>query len=213
MRSNASLDIEIRDNFLPLIASARDTALLDSWTSTPRGTLALLLLLDQFPRNVYRGDPLAFASDKKALAVASQAILKRQDRDKGMGFLEQQFIYLPVMHEESLVGQVASVSLYQDWLDRQNAATSSPPEEKSEASAPLDSQVPESAAEVRGAPEPSLEERRQYAGIALWHANMHAETILRFGRYPGRNRVLGRENTPEEEDFLKEFPHGLPFKM
>jgi uncharacterized protein (DUF924 family) len=89
---------------------ARDGAL-DHWTATPRGTLALLILLDQLSRNLYRGSPEAFAADAKARAMAGAAIDAGHDRC--LGPVERVFLYLPFEHAEDAADQDLSVRLFE----------------------------------------------------------------------------------------------------
>jgi uncharacterized protein (DUF924 family) len=77
------------------------------WRATPSGTLALLILLDQFPRNMFRGSARAFASDARALEVAKYAL--DRDLDAGVAGDPRQFFYLPLMHSEILADQERSV--------------------------------------------------------------------------------------------------------
>lgn len=127
----------------------------DAWGETPEGSLALCILLDQVPRNVFRGTPRAFASDARALAVARVAV----ERGFDLGMREEQrvFLYLPFEHSESLDDQRAAVRLF--------AARTADP---------------------------------------LWldYACLHLAVIRRFGRFPHRNAVLGRETTPQEAAWL-----------
>jgi uncharacterized protein (DUF924 family) len=102
------IDAEIKSQFLDLISDARASRL-SSWTEQPQGTLALLLLLDNFPRNVFRGTPDAFSSDGMALDVAVAAIAKGQHRE--LAPLQQIFFHLPFTHDERLISQVACVAL------------------------------------------------------------------------------------------------------
>jgi uncharacterized protein (DUF924 family) len=83
---------------------------LDDWKAEPRGMLALLLLLDQFPRNLFRGSARAFATDAVACANAREAIAKRFDL--ALGPIERSFIYMPLMHAETLEDQNESVRLF-----------------------------------------------------------------------------------------------------
>ncbi|MEO1016186.1 MAG: DUF924 family protein [Pseudomonadota bacterium] len=129
---------------------------LDHWQRTPRGALALTILLDQLPRNLHRGTPEAFAADPKARAVATQAIEVGFDRD--MMITARLFLYLPFEHSESLGDQERSVALH----------------------------------EQLGCP------------FYMIFAKKHHVIIERFGRFPHRNTILGRESTPEELAFLKE---------
>jgi len=168
-RPNPALDATIQSTFEPLMASAAQTpSPLDAWTATPNGTLALLILLDQFPRNVYRNSPRAFASDAKARDVAVRAISAGQDRD--VALLRQQFFYMPLMHDETLLGQVAGLFAIEGLVGRCE-----------EGSVELD-----------------------YAQKGLDSTVKHLRVIERFGRFPSRNGVLGRESTEEERRFLEE---------
>ena len=112
---SADFDREIKDGFESLVHQAR-TPSLDHWTSQPRGTLALLLLLDQFPRNIFRDTSDSFRTDPKALEIAVRGIAKGQDRD--VPRIQQSFFYLPLMHSEQLLGQVAGVANYEALVKR-----------------------------------------------------------------------------------------------
>lgn len=163
-RQSARVDVECQ-TWAPFVEAARDGKL-TTWTQSPNGTLALLILLDQIPRNIYRGTPKAFASDNQALSIALDAIAQGVDRQVELE--RQMFFYLPIMHEESLIAQVACLGLYQGMLARAEAGT----------------------------------ESHKLLEGALGMAQVHVDTIRRFGRYPGRNEALGRQSTSEETDFL-----------
>ncbi len=90
---------------------------LDDLSETPEGTLALIIILDQFPRNMYRDTPLAFASDQKALAVAKNGLIKKFDQS--LTSVEKSFFYLPFEHSEDIVDQEKSVLLYQTLEDKE----------------------------------------------------------------------------------------------
>ena len=156
-----AFDAEIREKFLPTYTAAA-AGRLDHWQSTPDGTLALLVLLDQFPRNLFRGDARAFASDAKARSIAEQAIA--QGADRLFEPPERRFFHLPLMHSESLADQERSVALCREAGDAEG--------EK--------------------------------------YAKMHADVIRRFGRFPHRNRALGRTSTDEERAFLEGGGFGGP---
>ena len=131
---------------------------LSAWQNSPEGALALLLCLDQFPRNLYRGSPRAFATDEKARAVADWAV----DREFDLRFKEWQqrlFFYLPFEHSEDLDDQHRAVELVRSRC--------------------ADEEV-------------------------FRYAVAHRDVIARFGRFPHRNAVLGRRNTPDEEEYLKQ---------
>ena len=104
-----ALDTRIRDRWQPLWEEARDGKLIE-WTVAPRSSLALLILLDQFPRNMFRGSAQAFSSDRRALSVTRSAILRGQDRRVELS--ERSFFYLPLMHSEVQADQDRSVRLY-----------------------------------------------------------------------------------------------------
>lgn len=172
-RSPEGLDVECDNKFGSLIHKAR-TDELDNWTDTTNGTLALLILLDQFPRNVFRNTPGAFSSDNKAFDVATQALAV--ERDKGIGLMQKMTLYLPLMHSENLVAQVACRALIETLV----------------------AEIPEDTADAQ-----------MYKTGGLMASKGHLEVIRKFGRFPSRNEILGRTNTPEEEAFLKENPSGF----
>jgi uncharacterized protein (DUF924 family) len=108
-RSDVALDDFIRDR----LAAAHDLAVggrLASWPETPEGMLALIILLDQVPRNIFRGLPRAFASDEMARDLLAQALAAGQD--KMLTRRKRAFLYLPLMHSETLADQAQSVALF-----------------------------------------------------------------------------------------------------
>jgi uncharacterized protein (DUF924 family) len=129
---------------------------LSAWQATPPGALALLILLDQLPRNAFRGSAGAHSGDARARAVAKAAIARGYDLR--MPEPERQFFYLPLMHSESLADQHRCVRLV---LTR----------------------LPESGADNRH------------------HGILHRDVIRRFGRFPSRNRALGRADSEAERDY------------
>jgi uncharacterized protein (DUF924 family) len=146
--------------------SAAAAGTLDHWTGSPRGRLALILLLDQLPRVIHRGTPSAFAQDEKAGRVAMQGL--ESGADRLLRPIERVFFYLPFEHSEDHADQLRSVELFKDL-----------------------------AAEV---PEKWRESFDFYSEFAV----RHWKIIDRFGRFPHRNAILGRESTPDELEFLKE---------
>jgi len=147
------LDAQIRSRFLATYEAAA-AGRLDDWQSIPAGTLALLILLDQFPRNLFRNDARAYATDAKARAIAERAIAHGIDRLSPLP--ERRFFYLPLMHSENLADQERCIALCREAGDDEGVK----------------------------------------------HAEFHADVIRRFGRFPHRNRALGRETTDEERAFL-----------
>jgi uncharacterized protein (DUF924 family) len=126
----------------------------DDWLEAPRSCLALILLLDQFPRNMFRGEARTYATDHRALAAAKHAIERGFDRS--LPPVERKFFYLPFEHSEDLADQRRSIELFRALGD----------------------------------------------DFSLDYVIRHLEIIERFGRFPHRNAILGRETTPEEAEFL-----------
>ncbi|MDJ0390979.1 DUF924 family protein [Roseomonas sp. E05] len=112
---DARFDAEIRARFGGLLEPARNGAL-DEWTTRPEGALALLLLLDQFPRNLFRGHRDAFASDPQARVMARQAVLGRR-QDLALPPVARVFLYLPFEHSEAMEDQNLSVALFEGLRD------------------------------------------------------------------------------------------------
>lgn len=155
-----AFDAVIRSRFGDLVVPAREGAL-DGWAATGEGALALTLVLDQFPRNLFRGSPEAFASDATALALARRLVLER--RDLAMTPVERGFLYLPFEHAESMEAQNQSVAAFEGLRD--NPASAAP-------------------------------------GGSIDYAWRHWHVVRRFGRFPHRNAVLGRESTAPELAYL-----------
>lgn len=110
-----AFDEQIRARFGVLTEQAR-AGVLDPWAETPDGALALLIVLDQFPRNLYRGDARAFASDERARRIARNAVLARQ-WDRALSNPERTFLYLPFEHSEAMEEQNLSVALFEGMRD------------------------------------------------------------------------------------------------
>ena len=183
------IDDEIRTNFEPLIQQARNDSLA-SWSSTPPGSLALVILLDQFPRNIYRGSPLSYSSDTKAVDVAVQSVAMEYDDSSELTELQSLFFYMPLMHAESVIHQIAGIALFENLATRCLAATAS--DENSNAK--------------------KRDEVLTFVKNSAGFAKSHLDVVVRFGRFPSRNKVLGRESTPEEVEFLKMNPGGFASK-
>lgn len=110
-----AFDASIRDRFGTLLVPAREAAL-DDWAETPEGALALLILLDQFPRNLHRGRAEAFASDPHGRPIARRAVLDRK-QDLALHPVQRSFMYLPFEHGETLADQDLSVALFEGLRD------------------------------------------------------------------------------------------------
>jgi uncharacterized protein (DUF924 family) len=152
-KKDTTFDDEIRRRFL-LAHEAAAANKLANWEQNAEGALALLILLDQFPRNMFRGNARAFATDPMALASAARAIM--HGFDSQVPAVMRQFFYLPFLHSENLTDQEHGIALYRTSGDA--------------------------------------------AGLK-W-AEIHADIIRRFGRFPHRNAALERTTTPEEKAFL-----------
>lgn len=156
---NPEFDQEVRSRFLPVYQQAA-AGELDDWKTSAQGCLALIILLDQFPRNMFRGQAQAFATDSQALAYAKHAVERGFDQE--LLPIQRQFIYLPFEHSENLDDQHQCIALFSTLND-----------------------YPECVSGVD-------------------YAHRHFEVIQRFGRFPHRNKILGRETTPEEAEFLNQ---------
>jgi len=162
---NGGVDADIRKRFGDLAETAA-TGKLDQWAQDARGRLALILLFDQFPRNMYRDTPRAFAYDPLAEKLALEGIAAGADRS--LRAIERVFFYLPLEHSESTELQERCVALF--------------------------------TALAAGVPEA---DRKTFTGY-VDYAVRHRDVIHRFGRFPHRNRILGRAPSPEEIIFLKQ---------
>ena len=162
---NEATDEEIRRRFEDLVPAAAQGEL-DPWAATARGRLALIILVDQFPRNIYRDTAQAFFADAKALALSVEGLERGVARE--LRPIERVFCYLPLEHSESLAHQERSVRCFSDLV----AAV--PAEQKKTFDEYLD------------------------------YARRHRDVIARFGRFPHRNKILGRPSTAEELAFLSE---------
>ena len=110
-----AFDAEIRARFGACLGPAREGAL-DAWAETPDNALALLVLLDQFPRNIHRGSAEAFACDPHARALARQVVLARR-LDLALTPTQRVFLYLPFEHSEAMADQDVSVALFEGLRD------------------------------------------------------------------------------------------------
>ncbi len=114
-------DRQIKEIFEPIYLQAK-AAELDRWREEASSCLALIIVLDQFPRNIYRGQPQAFATDAQALALARYAIAKGYDRV--LLPVQRWFLYLPYEHSENLADQETAVKLFSSLKDNPNSQSS-----------------------------------------------------------------------------------------
>ena len=112
-RGGEAVDQEIRERFGDDVQRARGGEL-DGWAETSRGRLALIILLDQFSRNLYRGSAEAFAEDARALKLAVDGLDSGQD--KALSSIEQLFFVLPLEHAEDLVMQDRALAYFEAWV-------------------------------------------------------------------------------------------------
>jgi len=165
-QGGAELDTEIVARFRGEVEAAVAGGL-EAWLDKPKGWLALILLLDQFTRNVFRGDPRTYAGDPRALALAHRAL--DEGWHAGLTVEERNFALMPLLHSEDLASQERAVA-----------------------------EMPRLVAD---APEPL----RAIFGMGIEQTRKYRDIIQRFGRFPHRNRLLGRPSTPEEEEFAAHF--------
>jgi uncharacterized protein (DUF924 family) len=154
-KADADFDAEIQRLFREDLERAGAGAH-DAMVETPEGALALIILMDQFSRNIFRGTPRAFEFDPKALAIARGSV--DTGHDQAVEAFKRGFLYLPFEHSEALADQDRSVALFTGLGDE----------------------------------------------VMLDYAIRHRDVIQRFGRFPHRNAILGRESTPEELAFLEQ---------
>ena len=157
-RKDPEFDQQVQERF-GLLYERAAAGELDGWREEARSCLALVICLDQFPRNMFRGDGRTHATDDKALETARYALERALDRE--LPPFQRVFVYMPFMHSESVEDQRRSVELFGRL------------------------------AEKPGAPDLTS------------YAVGHMEIVERFGRFPHRNVILGRETTPEEAEFLQ----------
>ncbi|MCK5649648.1 MAG: DUF924 domain-containing protein [Gammaproteobacteria bacterium] len=152
-RSTPELDTEIRDKFESLWESAASGAL-NHWAETADGALALVIILDQFPLNMFRNQAKSFQTEQLAVQIARQVIAMKLDNQLAKDRLS--FLYMPLMHSENSADQAFSVHLFEQVELNANSR----------------------------------------------FARHHRDIIKEFGRFPHRNRILKRQSTPQELDYL-----------
>lgn len=151
--STPEFDAELRTKYLAVYYAALNNKI-DEWKESAEGCLTLVIILDQFPLNMFRGLPESFGGETKAIETAKYAIDKAFDEK--LTDEQKAFMYMPLMHSENLEDQDLSVALFEK------------------------------------------------AGLTenLRFAKHHREIVRRFGRFPHRNRILDRESTEAELDYL-----------
>lgn len=159
-KKSEELDSKIKEEFLETFQEATKGNL-NNWRENAKSSLALIILLDQFSRNMFRDKKEAFENDSLALEIAKESIEKKFDLELGE---KKTFMYMPLMHSETIEDQKECIRLF-------SKAT--------------------------------LENLEAYVNN-LKFAIAHYEIIKKFNRFPHRNKILERESTKEEEEFLKQ---------
>ncbi len=152
-KKDESFDQLIRERFLAIYQQAANCELFE-WRQDALGWLAEIIILDQFPRNMFRDTAQAFDTDRLAVILVQEAVANQVDRE--LTPPQKSFLYMPLMHSESALIHETAMELYS---------------------------------------QPGLE-------FNLDFEKKHKAIIDRFGRYPHRNAILGRESTDEEVEFL-----------
>jgi uncharacterized protein (DUF924 family) len=152
-KKSDSFDQLIGQRFNAVYESAIQNELFQ-WRETAEGCLAEIIVLDQFSRNMFRDSPKAFEFDSLAVALTQSAIMRKLDQQLTTD--KRKFLYMPLMHSESLIIHEQAVQMFS---------------------------------------QPGLEDNYDYE-------IRHRDIISQFGRYPHRNKVLGRRSTKQEEEFL-----------
>lgn len=161
--TDEELDREIRDEFGDLVEQASNGEL-DPWGNSPEGRLALIILLDQFRRNIYRGSADAFTKDEKALALCVEG--EKAEMQKQLTPVQNLFFFMPMQHIESPDVQKKAVEIFSALADS------------------------------------VTDTMRETFLTCAQFAELHHDIVEEFGRFPHRNRILGRKNTPEEDAYL-----------
>jgi len=156
-------DHEVEKEFADDI-SAACAGTLDHWAADPHGRLALIILIDQFRRNIHRNTAKAFSKDKLALKLCVEGAMEKTDRS--LTPIQRVFFYMPLQHAESRKVQAKSVELYN-----------------------------------RLAEAVTLTYRETFLTVAQF-AELHKDIVDQFGRFPHRNKLLNREDTAEEAEYL-----------
>lgn len=161
----ATFDRECTKRFAATLSAAASGEL-DDWETSPRGRLALIVLLDQLSRNIHRGSAGAFAQDQRALLLCREGIAKGHDRH--LSAFERTVFYMPMEHAEDRHVQALSVQHFEALA------------------------------------EDGPGELRELLLANAGYARQHRDIVDRFGRFPHRNAVLGRECTADEVAYLAE---------
>ena len=153
-RKSDSFDAIMRQRFSADVDNALEGRL-DDWARSPDGRLALILLLDQMTRNLFRDTPRAFAGDEMAPGLSQAAVAKGQVEQE-LNVFRRIFLLMPFMHSEDMAVEQKSVTLFAKYADANSTD----------------------------------------------FAQRHLSLIEQFGRFPHRNKILGRASTDAEKEYL-----------
>jgi len=156
-------DHEIEKQFADDVEAACEGRL-NHWGAEPHGRLALILLIDQFRRNIFRNTADAFSKDQLALRLCVEGAMEK--KDQGLTPIQRVFFYMPLQHAESRKVQAKSLELYERLAE---------------------------------AVSPTL--RETFLTVAQF-AELHKDIVDQFGRFPHRNALLNRDDTPQEAEYL-----------
>ncbi len=156
-------DLQIEKEFAGEVEMASNGSL-NHWGKTPQGRLALIIMIDQFRRNIHRNSARAFAKDPLALKLCVEGAMAKMEHS--LSPIQKLFYFMPLQHSESRKVQAKSVEIFR--------------------------RLAESVSDT---------ERETYMTI-LQFAELHKDIIDQFGRFPHRNKLLNRDNTPEENEYL-----------
>ncbi len=157
-----SFTARMREQFAVTYDMAME-GLSNHWANDPEGALALCIVLDQFPRHLFKGTARAYESEERAVLTAKQAVSR--GFDQMLQHEQRFFLYMPFEHSEQMHDQKRSLELFKSMRDLNP--------------------------------------------LAYHVAQQKFEIFEKFGRFPHRNKALGRENTPEEEAYLEENPNDI----
>ena len=164
-KKDESLDNDIKHRFGPDLHRLKNGEL-TAWGSSTQAQLAMIILADQFSRNIYRNTPESFAVDPLVVSMTIEGM--DTGKDLKLRLVERIFFYMPLMHAESIELQDKSVDKFTDCMNE------------------------------------STETEKKSFHNNLEYAIKHREIVERFGRFPHRNKILDRESTLEEIEFLKQ---------
>ena len=186
----SEIDLQIKKQFSSLVVDAKEQRLAH-WEKNPKSHLALIILLDQFTRNIYRGSAQAFSCDEQVRVICHQGL--QQGFDRQLSVSERVFYYLPLEHSELIADQQLCVRLLKKLADKVEKRYASRSEYRC-----IDEDVDEY----------SHQYQKMFASY-IEYAVLHHDIIAEYGRFPHRNRLLGWQSTEAELAYLKNDGHSF----